>query len=191
MTDKPTDRNAASGEPAFLVAAKQRKKLPLWGVLLFPALLVWAIIYVNGVTNPPAPTNTPDSMGAALYTKNCSSCHGVGGEGAGAAPKFAGGDLLNVFTKWEDQIHWVNVGSADWTSVTGLTTFGDTKKPIVGGMPGFGPLSGGGLSCSDILLIVRYEREHFAGAQPDATIDDMATQIAAGQTPANIPNCKS
>lgn len=191
MTDKPTDRTATSGEPEFLEAAKRRKKIPLWAIPLFPALLVWAIIYVNGVTNPPAPTNTPDSMGAAIYTKNCSTCHGVGGTGSATVPAFAGGDLLTVFTKWEDQIQWVNVGSADWKSVTGLTTFGDTKKPNVGGMPGFGPLSGGGLSCTDIVLVVRYEREHFAGAQPDEKLDALATEIAAGQTPAAIPNCKS
>ncbi len=59
-------------------------------------------------------------------------------------------------------------------------------------MPGFGPLgSTNSLSCSDILLVVRFEREQLAGAAPDQTLDDLATQIAAGETPTGIPNCGS
>ncbi len=145
------------------------------------------------MTKPPAATNTPDAMGASLYATNCAGCHGATG-GGGSGPAFAGGELLKVFPKWQDQIQWVDIGSTNWKSVTGSTTFGATKKVAgaTGQMPGFGPKgSDGSLSCSEIVLVVRYEREHFAGAAPDATLDDLATQIAAGQTPATIPNCSS
>lgn len=190
MTNTPSDRPASSPlDP--VEAAQRRKRIPLWAVPIFPALLVWGIIYLNGVTNPPPPSNTPDSLGAQVYAK-CASCHGAGGEGTGTAPAFAGGDLLKVFPKWEDQVKWVNVGSGNWTAETGSKTFGDTKKPIDPNktMPGFGPLgSDKSLSCEDIVLVVRYEREHFAGAQPDDKLDAMAEQIASGAAVSDIPNC--
>lgn len=189
MTNTPSERPVADSLDPIEVA-KRRKRIPFWAIPIFPALLVWGIIYVNGVSNPPPPTNTPDALGAQIYAK-CSSCHGANGEGSGSIPKFAGGDLLKVFPKWEEQIQWVNVGSSNWKSVTGSNTFGDTKKPIgAGGMPGFGPLgTDKSLTCSDIVMVIRYEREHFAGAPPDQTLDALATQIASGATPDKIPNC--
>ncbi len=191
VTDNPTDRNAP-GEPDFLAAAKRRKKIPLWAVPIFPALLVWGIIYVNGVTNPPASAATPDSMGGATYGLKCGGCHGATG-GGGSGPAFAGGDLLKVFPTWEEQVKWVDVGSSNWTQVTGSATFGETGKKVDPGkvMPGFGPLGDSSLSCSEILLVVRYEREHFAGADPDAKLNELADQIAAGVEPATIPGCSS
>ena len=190
MTDNPTDRYAPGGEPDFLEAAKRRKKMPLWAVPIFPLLLVWGIIYVNSVTKPPAANNTPDAMGASIYAASCASCHGATG-GGGAGPAFAGGDLLKVFTKWEEQVKWVDVGKANWTKVTGSTTFGDTKKPLTGLMPGFGPLGDNkSLTCPEIVLVVRYEREHFAGAPPDPKLEELTTQIAAGTPVTDIPNCK-
>jgi mono/diheme cytochrome c family protein len=190
VTDSPNDRPAADVVDPIEVA-KRRKKIPLWVVPLFPALLVWALIYVNGVTTPPAAANTPDSMGAQIYGDKCSGCHGATG-GGGSGPAFAGGDLLKVFPKWDEQVHWVDVGSANWTKVTGSETFGETKKPIDANkvMPGFGPDGDSSLTCSEIVLVVRYEREHFAGAEPDTDLDALAEQIAAGETPADIPNCK-
>lgn len=176
-----------------VAAAGRRRRIPVWAVVLFPALVVWAIIYVNGVTVPPATANTPDAMGAQLYAQSCAGCHGATG-GGGSGPAFAGGDLLKTFPKWQDQVKWVDLGSSNWTKVTGSKTFGDTKKPADpgAGMPGFGP--GGtdaSLGCDKIVLVIRYEREHFAGAAPADDLDQLATQIAAGQTPSQIPGCSS
>lgn len=190
MTNTPSER-PATGSLDPIEAAKRRKRIPLWAVPIFPALLVWGIIYVNGVSNPPAPSNTPDALGAQVYAK-CGGCHGADGAGTATAPAFAGGDLLKVFPKWEEQVKWVNIGTGNWTAETGSKTFGDTKKPIDTNknMPGFGPLGGdGSLSCEDILLVVRYEREHFAGAQPDDKLDALAEQIASGAPADAIPNC--
>jgi mono/diheme cytochrome c family protein len=189
VTNTPSER-PATGAVDPIEVAKRRKRIPLWAVPIFPALLVWGIIYVNGVSNPPAATNTPDAMGAQVYA-HCSSCHGSNGEGTGTAPKFAGGDLLKVFPKWQDQVKWVNIGSSNWTAQTGSKTFGDTKKQIgSGGMPGFGPLgSDKSLSCEDIVMVVRYERQHFAGEAPNDELDKLAEQIASGAPVSDIPNC--
>ena len=107
---------------------------------------------------------TPPTLSALSVYASCASCHGAAG-GGGSGPAFAGGNLLKVFPKWEDQVKWVNIGSSNWTAQTGSKTFGDTKNPIgAGGMPGFGPLgSDKSLTCEDIVMVVRYERQHFAG----------------------------
>lgn len=191
MPENPTGSNA-NGEPEFLAAARRRKKVPLWVVPIFPALLVWGIIYLNGVTNPPQEAATPDSLGAELYSAQCASCHGATG-GGGTGPAFAGGDLLKVFPDWKQQVLWVNAGTSGWTEATGETTFGETKKPVDPGklMPGFGPLGNqNSLSCQDILMVVRYEREVLAGADADEELNALADQIAAGESP-TIPECAS
>ena len=188
MTNTPSER-PASGTLDPIEVAKRRKRIPLWAVPIFPALLVWGIIYVNGVSNPPAAANTPDAVGAQVYGAKCGTCHGVGG-GGGSGPKFAGGDLLKVFPKWEDQVKWVNIGKANWTKETGSTTFGATKKPLAALMPGFGPLGDDkSLSCEEIVMVVRYERQHFAGEAPNDDLDKMAEQIASGASVTDIPNC--
>jgi hypothetical protein len=84
----------------------------------------------------------------------------------------------------------VNIGSSNWTAQTGSKTFGATKKPLAALMPGFGPLGDTkSLSCEDIVMVVRYEREHFAGAAPDDKLDALAEQIASGAPVSDIPNC--
>lgn len=165
----------------------------MWAVALFPVLLVWAIIYVNGVTVPPAADNTPEAMGGQIYGTSCAGCHGTNGEG-GSGPAFAGGDLDKVFPTWQEQVKWVDLGSANWTKVTGSKTFGDTKKPADpgAGMPGFGP--GGtdaSLSCSEVLMVVAYERTQLASIEPDDELTELTEQIAAGEEPAEIPGCAS
>jgi len=89
-------------------------------------------------------------------------------------------------------VKWVDIGSNNWTAETGSKTFGATKKPLTGGtMPGFGPKGDSSLTCEQIVLVVRYERSHFAGEDPQDGLEELATQIAAGQTPSEIPGCES
>lgn len=188
MTNTPSER-PATGAVDPIEVAKRRKRIPLWAVPIFPALLVWGIIYVNGVSNPPAAANTPDAIGAQIYGQSCGTCHGASG-GGGSGPAFAGGDLLKVFPTWEEQVKWVNIGKANWTAETGSTTFGATKKPLAALMPGFGPLGDNHtMSCEDIVMVVRYERQHFAGEAPNTDLDKLAEQIASGAPVTDIPNC--
>lgn len=193
MSDTP-NQSPATGPVDPVEASERRRHIPVWAIALFPALLVWALIYVNGVTEPPASTDTPTAMGASIYSGkgSCGGCHGVNGEG-GSGPAFAGGDLLEVFPDWEDQIKWVDIGSTNWAQQTGSNTFGATDKVAgaAGMMPGFGPASDATLTCEEILLVVRYERVDLAGEEPPEDLEELAEQIVAGQTPEEIPGCVS
>lgn len=184
----------ASGTVDPVEAAQRRRRIPVWAIALFPALLVWAIIYVNGVTVPPAPANTPEAMGQQIYTGKggCGGCHGVTG-GGGSGPAFAGGDLDATFPDWKDQVTWVDLGSPNWTKVTGSKTFGANKKPAdpAAGMPGFGPAGDSTLTCEEIVMVVAYERTQLAGIDEPDDLAELTQQISDGQTPAEIPGCKS
>lgn len=184
MTDQPT-------EPEFLAAAKSRKRIPLWAVPIFPALILWAIIYVNAVQKPPAGANDPLTMGQNIYAANCASCHGASG-GGGVGPAFTGKALDKVFPDYKEQFAWVNIGSAKWPN----DTFGaEGKAPTRSGatMPGFGPEGSSALSCEQIALVVRYEREVLGGGAPNADLVTLTEEIAAagGQPLATPVDCKT
>jgi hypothetical protein len=38
-------------------------------------------------------------------------------------------------------------------------------------------------------MVVRYERQHFAGEAPNTDLDKLAEQIASGAPVTDIPNC--
>jgi hypothetical protein len=38
-------------------------------------------------------------------------------------------------------------------------------------------------------MVVRYERQHFAGEAPNDELDKLAEQIASGAPVSDIPNC--
>jgi cytochrome c553 len=89
--------------------------------------------------------------GQGLYS-SCSSCHGANGEG-GVGPAF--GTVTTTFAACSDHIEWVSLGSAGWPD----GTYGDSGKPVVGGMPGFFA----SMSEDSIRAIVLYERVQFGG----------------------------
>lgn len=184
MTDKPT-------EPAYLAAAKSRKRIPLWAVPIFPALIVWAIIYVNAVQKPPAGANDPITLGKDIYAANCASCHGPTG-GGGVGPAFTGKTLDKVFPNYTEQMAWINIGSAAWPN----DTFGaQGGKPTRSGatMPGFGPEGTKSLTCDQIALVTRYEREVLGGgaAVPELVTATEAIAAAGGAAPATPTNCST
>ncbi len=171
--------------------AASRRRIPVWAVVLFPVLLVWGIIYVNAVTEPPAAADTPEALGEQLYGANgCAGCHGANGEG-GSGPAFTGGELEKVFPEWSDQVKWVDLGSPNWTAVTGEETFGATNKPAdpAAGMPGFGPGGNSAMTCEEIVLVVAYERTQLGGVDPDEELTELVEQIAAGDEVDDIPGC--
>ncbi len=177
----PPARPAGPVDPPYVAAAKSRKRVPLWAVPIFPLLLIWALVYVNAMT-PVSNNNTPLAQGGALYAKNCATCHGSTG-GGGTGPSFNGGAVIKTFPKWEDQVKWVDLGSANWPTAT----YGATHKPVgSGGMPGFGPDGQASLTCDEILLVVHYERVtlagHVASSPDDMDLEKQATAVAAGQT---------
>lgn len=172
--------------------AESRKRIPVWAVVLFPVLIVWGIIYVNGVTEPPASADTPASMGETLYGDNgCAGCHGATG-GGGSGPAFTGGALEKVFPDWTEQVKWVDLGSPNWTKVTGEATFGATNQPADpgAGMPGFGPGGNSAMTCEEIALVVAYERTELAGIEPDEEMSEIVEAIAGGEQVDEIPGCE-
>jgi mono/diheme cytochrome c family protein len=141
-----------------VIAAETRRKIPWWAVPALAGLPFWAILYAGTLNPRDGGALTPAlEEGEVLYTSNpvaaCSGCHGVEG-GGGIGPAFSGGAIGETFANYEDHIQWVALGSSGWQSEVG-PTYGDSNKPVNGGMPNFGE----GLTEEEIALVVRYERE--------------------------------
>jgi len=100
--------------------------------------------------------------GQAVTGVNCSSCHGVNGEGAATFPALTG--VVTTFGACSDHIEWVTLGSAGWEAAYG-NTYGDTNKPVQRGMPAFG----GSLTGEQLAAVVAFERVRFGGANPEET----------------------
>ena len=89
----------------------------------------------DGAPEPAATGDAPAAVdGAALYDRNCSSCHGDDGTG-GFAPQLGGGAAAETFPDAADQVAVVTSGR--------------------GGMPAFGDR----LSAEEIAAIVEFTRE--------------------------------
>ena len=97
------------------------------------------MLFFNEPDTDDAPAAAPDAAepvdidGAALYGRNCSSCHGDDGTG-GFAPELGGGAVVEAFPDEADQIEVVASGR--------------------GGMPAFGQR----LSAEEIAAIVAFTR---------------------------------
>ncbi|NND84807.1 MAG: c-type cytochrome [Acidimicrobiia bacterium] len=91
--------------------------------------------------------------GQGIYSQ-CASCHGANG-GGGVGPAFAG--VSETFSACTDQVEWIRLGSSGWPDAT----YGDTEKPVQGGMPGYD----GVLSAEEIAAVSMYERVAFGGVE--------------------------
>ena len=177
----------ASVEPAFIIAAKTRNKVPVWVLPIVFFLPLWAFVYVK-LTEPPPPPITAISEGAATYTARCVSCHGgdgAGYEGGGIGRPLYNGEVLLTFPDLlQDMIHWLEVGSQG----IGLgNVYGDPNRPggphISGetgaNMPGFGEV----LSGHKIFSVLRYIREVISGediSEEEETYRDMEWEALGG-----------
>ena len=90
--------------------------------------------------------------GQGIYSQ-CASCHGANG-GGGVGPAF--GEVNATFSACSDHVEWVRLGSSGWPDAT----YGDTEKPVMGGMPGYD----GVLTLDEIAAVSMYERVAFGGA---------------------------
>jgi len=160
---------AAPPDPPYVLAAKQRRRVPFWAMPVLAVLPVWAFMYWSAVKPPPADQNDPLIVGAQVYTANCAQCHGNTGEG-GSGPQLSGGSVLKTFKKAEDQARWVNFGKAKGVDANG--NYGDPDRPggqrndsqFGGAMPTFE----GTLTPDQIAAVVRHERETLSGEKPVA-----------------------
>jgi mono/diheme cytochrome c family protein len=117
------------------------------------------------------------AMGEAIYNAapgNCQSCHGANGGGAGAIPALTG--VLTTFGACEDHLRWVELGSTGFQAA-GESSYGDTNKPISGGMPAFGS----SLSAEQLAAVAAFERVRFGGADPAETLVDCGLAEGEGE----------
>lgn len=117
--------------------------------------------------------------GGAVAGVNCAGCHGAGGQGAGSFPALSG--VLTTFGSCADHIEWVSLGTQGFQA-EGLTTYGDTGKPLGGG--GVMPSFANSLSPEQIAAVAAFERARFGGASPEETLVDCGLAEGEGQTDA-------
>ena len=162
-------------DPAYVVAAKTRKKIPFWAMATLSLLPLWAFIYLLALRPQEKVVEGPLAVGAGLYG-SCAGCHGAEGQG-GAGRVLYQGEVLNTFPKIEDMLNFVYTGSEAFVA-QGLTIYGNPDR--AGGahaplsyngnpMPQQGTKVGGGLTDSQILAIVCHERYTIGGAEPTST----------------------
>ncbi len=115
------------------------------------------------------------AMGEDVYQNvaNCDGCHGAQGQG-GVGPSFSG--VLTTFGSCIDHIEWVTLGSEGFQG-EGRSTYGDTGKPVAGGMPPFGTT----LTEEQLASAVAFERVRFGGADPAETLTDCGLAPAEGE----------
>ncbi|MEY4230049.1 MAG: hypothetical protein RLZZ362_898 [Actinomycetota bacterium] len=176
-------------DPPFIAAAKSRKKIPFWAMMTLSMLPLWVFMYARGLTPKEPKVTGPLGAGAALYTANCSGCHGAGGEG-GLGYGFAGGEVLKTFPHIEDQLRYVYVGTQLYQSA-GIAVYGNPEReggPHVTGargvMPNFGPTTGGNLTEAQILAVICHERYTLGGADPTADSLDEYEKWCSPEAPA-------
>jgi mono/diheme cytochrome c family protein len=159
-------------DPAYVVAAKTRRKIPFWAMATLSMLPLWAFLYLIAVRPSEKQPEGPLAVGAVAYGA-CASCHGANGSG-GAGRALWQGEVLKTFPEIEDMLNFVYTGSQPFVSA-GLAVYGDPAR--AGGahaplsyngnaMPAQGEKWGGGLSYAEILGVVCHERYVVGGADP-------------------------
>ena len=159
-------------DPAYVVAAKTRKKIPFWAMATLSLLPVWAFMYLLAVTPQERVATGPMAVGETVYGA-CASCHGAAGQG-GAGRVLHEGEVLKTFPHIEDMLNYVYTGSQPFVSA-GLAVYGDPDReggahaPLSyngNAMPSQGETWGGGLTNYEILGVVCHVRYAVGGADP-------------------------
>ena len=169
----------------WVEAAGKRRKYPVWAVSALVLLPIWAVVYAT-TNDPQSPKAAgPITVGAGVYS-SCATCHGGGG-GGGVGPALSGGAVVAAFADPADQVRWIMLGTAGYQA-EGTATYGDDAKPVgsLGNMPA--QIS---LEASEILAVVRHERETLSGEEYDpeawATV---AEKLEADPNPAVAEKAK-
>ena len=71
----PEPPAAPKPDPAYVTAAKVRRKVPWWAMATLGLMPVWGLMYVRSLTAAPVEAAGPLGEGAEIYN-TCSSCHG-------------------------------------------------------------------------------------------------------------------
>lgn len=159
--------------PAYVQAAQQRRRIPLWAMPVLAALPLWGYVYVR--TLDPVPVaDDPLALGGELYAP-CGACHGGTGQGAGA-PQISDGRVQATWPDFRDQLMWVKLGADAWPSDTyGADAISKDANSSV--MPGYG----GSLSEQEIAQVVLYERRELSEEELPEGEEDALLAIASGE----------
>ena len=115
--------------------------------------------------------------GTGVTGVNCAGCHGAGGAGSEAFPALTG--VGTTFGACADHMEWVMLGSQGFLTA-GRSTYGDTGKPIRGGMPPHPTLTE-----EQLAAVAAFERVRFGGADRDQVLTDCGLiQPADDEAPA-------
>ena len=168
---------AAAPRPAYVQAALARKKIPLWVMPVLAMLPLWAIVYVNTLSKPRTTTLSQLDAGTAAFTLKCASCHQADGSGGAGRPLYAAanGGVVATFPNIVGQLEFVWLGSNLTAQPNGSkgTPYGAADRP--GGQHTTYSFNGnpmptfkGTLTQTELLEIVRHERETFGGEKVPA-----------------------
>ena len=155
--------------PPYVQASLKRKKIPLWVMPVLIFIPVWAVIYLGGLSKAASGAPTQLQAGATIFAAQCAGCHGSAG-GGGVGRVMTDKALIKTFPDILGQLQFVWTGS-DGVGPAG-TVYGDPNRE--GGphaslsyngnkMPNFD----GGLTQTQLLEVVRYEREVLSGVPAD------------------------
>lgn len=174
--------------PAYVQAARHRKKMPVWAASVMVFLPIWAIFYVGMLEPPSTDELVLAENGSAVYS-TCSSCHGGDGAGSASGRQLSDGEVLLTFgnkPQFDGLAHhlsWVYLGTAGTKSL-GLDVYGDPDRPggqrevgsYANGMSGFS-----NLSIEDLVSVVYYERVVHGGldAERAELEEEMLLALAA------------
>jgi mono/diheme cytochrome c family protein len=167
------DPDPAPAPPApYVEAAERRKRIPIWALPVLASLPVWAFLYAGTLDPKTSAASDPVTAGAAIFAERCASCHGATG-GGGVGPQLSDGMVLETFADPADQVAWVTGGSEAFLEAG---VYGDTDKPVGGGMPAFG----GTLTPEELVAVVAHERVTISGETYDPVVyEELLAETAA------------
>lgn len=142
--------------PAYVQAAQQRRRIPLWAMPVLAAVPLWGYVFFRTLDPPPV-ENDPLVLGEAVYS-SCAGCHGGSGQGV-SAPALADGAVLKTWPDYRDHMMWVKLGSQDWPAATYGANNAATNAGIMPGHPA--------LDDQELAQVVLYERQVLSDESPD------------------------
>ena len=171
---------APKPDPAYVSAAKTRKKIPFWAMSGLALLPLWAIVYIMAVKPAEKVVEGPTAIGTAVFS-SCAGCHAADGSG-GAGRVLWQGEVLKTFPHIEDMLNFVYNGSQRYVAAN-IKVYGDPNRE--GGahaplsyngnpMPMQGEKAGGALTEAQILGVVCHIRYDISGA--DVTEEKWKTE---------------
>ena len=185
----PADKPAAARppDPAYIVAAKARKKMPLWAMGLVACVPLWALSYAGTMQQPEVEDLLYiDAAEVYVATGGCAGCHGAAGGGA-QGYAFTAGEIIASFPDPVDQMVHVARGSA---AIAG-EPYGSPDRPggqRIAGAKGSGAMPGQATGLTQLVLelAIFHERIVLGGDDPlspenVAWIESLRERIEAGE----------